>query len=471
MTRSHPDTLAQDREALPELLDETRKEAVRFLEELDERPAGFRVPAIHPLGLPEKGLGAMGALEQLRERYGPWMSASAGPRYFAFVTGGATPASIVGDWLTSSYDQNASDGGESGARQLALDALGMFRSLLGLPNSFEGAFVTGATASSTVALAMARQWLGRHRGIDVSIDGLARLGRVIVLSGTPHSSIAKALSIVGLGRSALRTVGTLPHREAVDPEALAEALKEVDREEDGPAVVVANAGTVNTCDFDDLAVIANLKKRHNFWLHVDGAFGAIAAASPRYRSLLRGLEEANSITVDAHKWLNVPYDGAVVLSQHLGLQGEVFRSAGAYLPLKVSNDTLIHLTPENSQRLRALPAWMTMAAYGRAGYGAIVERCCDLASWLGARIEEDHHFKLLAPVRLNGVCFSLVGPDGPSERGTSAFLERLRDGGVTFLTPTSWDGKPAIRVSITNWRTTQRDVERVWSAIKEAASH
>lgn len=460
--------LTSDHQTLSDLLRAALDEAIKFLDGLDNQTVAHVVPPIDPLGLPEAGIGTAGALAELRSRYVSWMSGSTGPRYFAFVTGGATPAALVGDWLTAAYDQNLSDAGESGARQLALDALGMVRDLVGLPVAFGGAFVTGATASATVALATAREWVGRQRGVDVSTDGVHVLGAVPVLSGTAHSSIPKALSIVGLGRAALRPVATLPEREAVDVDALAATLAEIAAARTGPPIVVANAGTVNTCDFDDLRAIAALKRRFSFWLHVDGAFGTIAAASPRFRPFLDGLETADSVTVDAHKWLNVPYDAGVVLTRHLDLQGAALRSVGAYLPAEVRHDTFLHLTPENSQRLRALPIWMTLAAYGRAGYAEVVERCCRLAQWLGERIAASSTFRLLAPVRLNGVCFTLAREDGqePSTEEVRAFLDRLQADGTTFLTPTTYRGIPAARVSITNWRTELEDVERAWGAME-----
>lgn len=459
--------LDDDRRSIDRILDAARDEAARFLAGLDDRPAAHRVPVIEPLGLPAEGLGAEGALAVLRERYQPWLSGSPGPRYFGFVTGGTTPAALAGDWLTAAWDQNLSDAGESSARQLALDAVGMVRELIGLPEAFGGAFVTGATAANLVGLACARQWVGRERGVDAARDGALALGPVRVLSGTAHGSVGKALSVLGLGRSALTAVPTLPEREAVDVEALAGALETVEAAGEAPAVVVANAGTVNTCDFDDLEGIAALGRRFRFWLHVDGAFGALAACSPRFAHLAAGLGHADSVTVDGHKWLNVPYDSAVALTRHPRLQGEVFASAAAYLPAEVRPDTFIHLTPENSQRLRAVPAWMTLAAYGRAGYAEIVERCCRLAGELGARIAEHPRFDLLAPVRVNGVCLGLRYADGAeaSPEETAAWLARLQDDGAAFLTGTRHRGRPAARGAIGNWRTRDEDVERTWEAM------
>ncbi len=453
--------LDRDRRGIEQVLETTVREAKRFLNALDGQPVAHRLEALPAAGLPEHGLGTAGALDDLQRRYAPWISGSAGPRYFAFVTGGTTPAALAGDWLTTVYDQNGSDAGESSVRQLSLDAVAMFRDLLGLSSDFTGVFVSGATMSSFVGLAMARQWVGKRRGVDVAAQGLAALGEVPVLSGTAHSSIYKGLAMLGLGRQNLQTVATLPQREAVDVAALDQALSAIA----GPAVVVANAGTVNSTDFDDLEAILELRQHHDFWLHVDGAFGAIAACSERFRHLLKGLEGADSLTVDAHKWLNVPYDSALIFSRHLNLQGEVFRSMAPYLEPSIGPDTFLHLTPENSQRWRALPVWMSLAAYGRQGYAEIVERCCDLARWLGQQIDGHERFSLLAPVRLNGLCFTLAASGGPTSAEVNAFLDRLRDDGTAFLTPTSYGGQAAMRVSIVNWRTRQEDVEATWRAM------
>ncbi len=252
----HP-TLRADLDRLPELLASARDFATRALAGIGERPVSAAVPAPDPGPLPAAGVGAQGALERFARQWEPGFSGSAGPRYLGFVTGGSTPAALTGDWLTGVYDQNGSSGGGSGADALERETLGWLRELFGLGEAHRGAFVSGATMSNTVGLAVAREWLGERQGVSVSREGAAALGPVHVLSGSPHSSITKALSVLGIGRDRLRPVPLLGgDREAVDVSRLAEALDVLDGH---PAVVVANAGTVNTVDFDDLRAIAALK--------------------------------------------------------------------------------------------------------------------------------------------------------------------------------------------------------------------
>ncbi len=318
-----------------------------------------------------------------------------------------------------------------------------------------------------VGLALGRQWLGGQLGIDIAEKGLFGIEPMTILSGTPHSSIFKAMSMLGMGRNAVVSVPCLPGREAIDPAALERHLKNQDGK---PCIVVANAGTVNTVDFDDLLAIAELRTRYNFWLHVDAAFGGFAACSPKYRALVYGIENADSITIDAHKWLNVPYDAAMQFTRHQQLQAEVFQNAAVYLGSEISSSNFVHLTPENSRRLRALPGWFTLIAYGKAGYAEIVERNCQLAGWLGEQIDASAVFELLAPVRLNGVCFTLAAEKKQlSIPVVKEYLSRLQKSGDVFLTPTLYQEIPAIRVSITNWRTTQEDVETAWNAMQREA--
>ncbi|MFI9802776.1 pyridoxal phosphate-dependent decarboxylase family protein [Streptomyces sp. NPDC052301] len=460
----HP-ALAGDLSRLPELLQSARDFAARATAELAERPvaAPGRAPARAPL--PDEGAGGEAALARFAERWAGGFSGSAGPRYLGFVTGGATPASVAGDWLTSAFDQNLSGAGGSWAQALERETVGWLRELFGLSAAHSGAFVTGATASNTVGLAIGREWIGERLGVDVSRQGAAALGPVDVLSGSPHSSITKAMSVLGMGRDRLRQVPLLPgNREAVDVTALEAALAE---RAGRPAIVVANAGTVNTVDFDDLRAIAALKERYGFWLHVDAAFGGFAALSPAYAALVDGLDTADSVCVDLHKWLNVPYDAAVQFTRRRDLQVAVFHNASPYLGLPAAEPDFLHLTPENSRRLRALPAWFSLVAYGRAGHREIVERNVALARRLGAGVDALPGLRLLAPVRLNVVCFTLA--EDPTPERVEALARAVAESGEAYVTPTVYGGVPGLRAAFSNWRTTGADTERVLDALAAAS--
>ncbi|MGQ4389548.1 pyridoxal phosphate-dependent decarboxylase family protein [Streptomyces sp. SAS_270] len=460
----HP-TLADDLSRLPEVLRSARDFAAREVSGLDDRPVARPGKAPDPEPLPSEGVGAEGALARFAERWAPGFSGSAGPRYLGFVTGGATPASLTGDWLAGAFDQNASGSGGSSAAALQRETLGWLRELFGLSAAHSGAFVTGATVSNTVGLAIAREWVGERRGVSVSREGVAALGPFDVLSGSPHSSVTKALSVLGIGRDRLRAVPVLAgNREAVDVGQLAAALEALGG---APAVVVANAGTVNTVDFDDLRAIVALKERYDFWLHVDAAFGAFAALSPEHAHLVEGLDAADSVCVDLHKWLNVPYDAAVQFTRRQDLQVRVFHNASPYLGLPTGDPDFLHLTPENSQRLRALPAWFSLAAYGSAGHREIVERNVALARRLGERIAGTGQLRLLAPVRLNVVCFTLAGE--PTQERVHAVARAVADSGEAFVTPTVYDGTHGLRAAFSNWRTSEADTDRVFEALSTAA--
>ncbi|PRY44888.1 pyridoxal phosphate-dependent decarboxylase family protein [Umezawaea tangerina] len=452
----HP-RLSHDLASLPAVLESTRSFAVRALAGLDERPVAHGPTTSAPDPLPVDGVGFDGALARFAQRWEPGFSGSAGPRYLGFVTGGATPASIAGDWLTSTFDQNATSG-ESSAVDLERETVRWLRELVGLSEAHSGTFVTGATMSSFVGLAIAREWLGERLGVSVADDGVGALGDVVVLSGAPHSSVYKALSMLGIGRSRMRLVDVVPDREAVDVARLREALAGLGGR---PAIVVANAGTVNTVDFDDLRAVAALRDEFPFWLHVDAAFGGFAALSPEHAHLVDGLDLADSVCLDLHKWLNVPYDAAVQFTRRRDLQVAVFQNSAAYLGVPTDDPDLFHLTPENSRRLRALAAWFSLTAYGADGHRDIVERDIAAARRLGGLLETIPGVRLLAPVRLNVVCFAVPGD-------ATAAVEAVRDTGEVFLTPTVYKGQPALRAAVSNWRTGAEDVDRIFAAIRTA---
>jgi glutamate/tyrosine decarboxylase-like PLP-dependent enzyme len=458
-----PPDLKHDLDRIAQILSTTQEYAVQLLAGIDDRPVAQSPEAPASMPLPGTGRGFDAALADFRARWAPGFSGSAGPRYLGFVTGGVTPASLAGDWLTGVFDQNPTSGLDSLAPDLERETVAWMREMFGISTAHTGTFVSGATMSNMVGLAIAREWVGERSGVSVSEQGLAALGAVRVLSGAPHSSIYKAASMLGLGRQAIQRVPLLHGREAIDVAALDEVLTGL---AGAPAIVVANAGTVNTVDFDDLDAIVELKSRHGFWLHVDAAFGGFAALTAEHAHLVRLLDSADSICIDCHKWLNVPYDSALQFTRRRDLQVRVFQNNASYLGFPQGEPDFVHLTPENSRRLRALAAWFALASYGKAGHREIVEQNIAAARALGERVANEPRLLLLAAVRMNVVCFTLAHE--PGEERIQTLVRRLRDDGQVFLSPTVLHGTWAIRAAFSNWRTSEEDVERVFAAILNA---
>ena len=450
MTRPDPDHH-------PFVLQAAFDAACSFFDRLPQRAAGASVAAMPATDFAVP-TGAEAALSDFRTRFEAGLSGSAGPRYWGFVTGGATPAALAGDWLAGAYDQNVSNDIGSIASQVERETVAGLRDLFGLPDDVAGVFVSGATQSNLVALATARQAVYARLGHDVAQQGLSAAPPLRVLAGAAHSSILKAMAVLGLGRDALQPVATLPGRTAVDVAAMAKVLASG---EGRPTIVVASAGEVNTGDFDDLVALADLCAQHRAWLHVDGAFGLFAALSPDHASRLRGVERADSVTVDLHKWLNVPYDSAVVFTREPESQRAVFRASSAYLG--DSTDPL-HYTPENSRRFRALPAWMTLRAYGRDGIAEWVQRDCTLARAFAEGLRGIDGIDVLSDVHLNIVCFALRHGDAAAR---DAFLDRLNRDGRVFMTPTVLFGRPGIRAALSNWMTQPEDIEIALAAVRD----
>lgn len=441
--------LLSDLLTIPDLLGEAHQLALNYLDTVDEAPV---IPSTQPpprRPLPDEPVGTQGALRVFADEWLPTMVASTGPRFQGFVTGGATPASVAGDWLVSAMDQNVASN-EGGADALERQTIAWMSELLELPEVLQGGMVTGATMSNFTGLAIAREWLGVQAGVSVNEVGLHGLAGTRVLSGSAHSSVVKALSMLGLGRRALQTLPLVRGSEAVDVEALEAALAE----SRGPSIVVANAGTVNTGDFDDVPALLRLREKYGFWLHIDAAFGAFAVLDDRTRHLVAGIGEADSLALDLHKWMNVPYDAAISYTRHPDLQLRVFNNSSSYLAPPGSSPDFLHLMPENSRRLRALPAWLSLVAYGKEGHAEIVRRNNDNARYLAEQLDQIPGATVLAPVHLNIVCFTVAG-------SVPEFIEALQASGEAFLTPTTYFGQPAVRAAFSNWRTTPADVERI----------
>jgi glutamate/tyrosine decarboxylase-like PLP-dependent enzyme len=451
------------------LFEQVRYITEAYLENIHQHRTSLPgVPEIH-LSLSELGVGAREALNVFQEKISPLLLAASGPRYFGFVTGGGTPAAIAGDWLTAVFDQNTQfiNGKGDASAAIELQTIKMLLDLFGLNQEFAGGFVTGATMLNFTSLAVARQWLGRQWNHDAAKEGIKF--PVKVYSAVPHSSSLKALAMLGLGSAQVQLIPTLPDREAMDVAAFENMLSLVP---DEPFILIASGGTVNSVDFDDLQAIAKLRVKYNFWWHIDAAFGAFATLSPQHQHLLQGWEHADSITVDCHKWLNVPYDSAVyfIRKQHAQLQVETFQNGNApYLGDPGANFSYLNLGPENSRRFRALPVWFTLTAYGRQGYQEIVERNIRLAKLLGAGLSASGKFVLSAPVRLNVVCFTTV-EEAERTQQLQQLLERLYAAGRVFITPTVYKEIPSLRAALVNWRTTEEDIQITIEALVGAVS-
>lgn len=448
------------------LLKKICKQAETFLHERPQRIVAPDFPPTVRQNLPEQGLGTEQVLSLFHKSYLPWMPASSGSRYFGYVIGGVTPAALAGDWYTSLFDQNAFGHPDSLDRHIEENAIDMLRALLDIPPAFFGIFVSGATTSAMTAMACARQWASLKQGKLASEEGLSNLVSPEVVSGLTHGANIKALSMVGLGRK-ITSLPCLPNREAIDVNALENYL--ADRSSERPLIVIANMGTAASGDLDDLNRIAELKDRYDFWLHVDGAFGALMACVPNKAPFFEGLKKADSITMDTHKWLNTPYDGAVLFCAHPLLQYQCFTNA-TQVPETLTDDfSFYHMTPEGSRRFRALPVWFSLMAYGKDGYREMCQRHLDLCVQYGKWVEDDPSFTLLNEVRSNVVCFTFLDKGLPAEQNAiEAVLRYLQQEGETYSNIAFFHGQPALRICLCNWQTTLPDIERAFHSLKRA---
>jgi len=422
--------------------------------------------------LPEKGTGTAEAVGRLLRVGTATGTASAGPRFFHFVIGGSTPAALAADWTVSLLDQNAFARASSRfAHEVETVAIDWLRQLVGLPSTWGGALAPSATFGNVVGLAMATHWWGERHGVDVSAQGIVGLPRMPVLGGGyVHPSARKALQLLGHGRDTVRGFAR-DDVGRVDLAALRRALSDLDG---APAVLVATAGEVNAGEFDPIADYAELAEEFGAWLHVDGAFGLFAALSDRTAHLTAGIDRADSIAADAHKWLNVPYESGYCLVRDPSRLGRAFGMPGAaYLPGPDDpRGGYALLGPESSRRARALPIWASLAAYGRDGFRAMVERHCALARHLAALVDAAPDLERLADVPLNIVCFryrpagGTVGPDALNEINRR-LADALLDDGRVFAGPTVYRGQAALRPAISNWRTTAEDLDFFVAVVRE----
>ncbi|WP_340677342.1 aminotransferase class I/II-fold pyridoxal phosphate-dependent enzyme [Paraglaciecola sp.] len=411
--------------------------------------------------LPEVGLSFEALDKLISAEVVPNLSASNGGRYWGFVTGGANPVATYADWLVTTFNQNVSKGGDSIASDIELQTLSWLCELFSLPRSFNGIFTTGATAANVLAAFTARQYAGLQQNIDITKSGMAGLD-VNIFSATPHASMIKSLGFAGFGQNSWQKIPCNPDTEAMDIHALEAKLVACTARS---KIVIASAATVTGTDFDDIAAIATLCEKYHAWLHVDAAFGIFERLVNPVNGKTHGIERADSITLDCHKWLNVPYDCGVFLTQHMDLLAQCCEVSAPYLANPENSLSYMSLGIENSRRFRAFPVWATLLAYGKQGITHNIKANMRQASVLAQWLEQSDKYELLKPCELNVVLFK---PNTAVLGLTSAeCLAKLNASGQVFLTPGAWQGQAIIRAALSNWATSDEDVQQVISTLNQ----
>jgi len=452
-----------------QLLRHAAERAIAYRSGLDERRVGVE-PGLtvddlrRRLGgpLPVSPTDAREVIDALADGVDPGLVAMSGPRYFGFVIGGSVPAALAADWLTSAWDQNVGLYLGTPAAAVVEEVVATWLiELFGLPPETTVGFVTGATMANFTAMAAARHAVLRRAGWDVEDQGLQGAPTVRVIAGADgHVSLFNALRFVGLGRGRAERIPT-DDEGRMDVAALGEAL----RGRDEPTIVCAQAGEVNSGAFDAIDRIVPIVREHpNAWLHVDGAFGLWAAASPRLRHLVRGIEGADSWGTDAHKWLNVPYDAGLVFVRDAAAHRAAMGITAAYLPPAPGQERdPFEYVPEMSRRARGFPIYAAIRSLGAAGIAEMVERCCDLAARMARQLANHADVRIVNEVVLNQVLVA-VGDAATTAR----VVERIQTDGVLWLGSTTFHGTPALRISVSGWNTSEADADRSVEAILAA---
>jgi glutamate/tyrosine decarboxylase-like PLP-dependent enzyme len=449
------------------ILERAAERGIEYIESLDERPvrptatiAEVRRRLDHPL--PDEPMDALEVVEELAREAEPGLTQMGSGRYFGFVIGGALPAAVAADWLTSAWDQNAGLALPTPSAAVVEEVAGRWlKEILHIPSHASFAFVTGCQMAHATALVAARNHVLARVGHDVEREGLAGAPPIRVVAGTKrHGTIDRSLRFVGLGTSCIREVPSDGQGRMV-----IDALRAELADASGPTIVCAQLGEVNTGACDDLAAIADAAEAAEAWLHVDGAFGLWAHASPTLRHLTAGSERADSWATDAHKWLNVPYDVGVAFCAHPDAQRAALGIRSSYL-LHAEPDAArdpLDWNPEHSRRARGFTTYAALRSLGRSGVAELVDRTCARARALAEALSELPGCEVLNEVVLNQVLFRFE-----DDEATDAFVAAVQEGGEAWLGGTVWDGRRAVRLSVSNWRTSENDVDRTVAAFRSA---
>jgi len=409
--------------------------------------------------LPDHGADPLETLAMLDELGGPATMGSTGPNYFGFVQGATYPVALGASFLTAAWDQNAALPIMSPVSATLQDVTRAWLvELLGLADTTDVVFVTGATVANASCIAAGRDALLSEWGWDTQRDGLFGAPPIrVVIGEKAHSTLRKSLGLTGLGRERVIQV------PADDQGRMrADSLPDLDPT-DGPILVCAQAGEVNTGAFDPFTPLADWAADRNAWLHVDGAFGLWALADPSRADLVEGLVRADSLATDGHKWLNVTYDCGIAFVQRPGALRRTFSAVAGYLPPDTGFE-LMHHTPQSSQRARQIEVWAVLRTLGRDGIAAMVQRASESAALIAERLRSVEGFEILNDVVLNQVLVRYQ--DGAT---TEALIERIQQDGRIWCGPTQWQGSTALRISVSSWKTVADTAEQAAEVIIECA--
>lgn len=454
-----------------EVLQRALQHASNYLEQIGDRPIGTSASLADlraQLGqnFPEQGLPASQVLDDLvRDAEGGILASNSG-RFFGWVIGGTLPVALAADWLTATWDQNAASNVTAPAEAVVEEICGdWMKRILGLPETASFALVTGCQMAHTTAFAAARHHLLQQHGLDVETQGLSGAPRLRILtSENRHESILRATRLLGIGTNAVTYVES-DSQGRLDPAALERTLESAP---ETPTIVSLQAGDLNSGVFDDFSELCPLARRYDAWVHVDGAFGLWAAASPRYRHLLQSVELAQSWATDGHKWLNLPFDsGFVFVSQPAAHRAAFAQSTSYAVPMEALRNQK-DWNPEWSRRGRGFPAYAALRHLGRDGLADLVERCCEFARRLVEGIGALEGAEVIAHPIINQGLVRFLDPEGDHDRRTDEVIARIQAGGEAWFGGVTWQGRRAMRISVCNWATTAEDIDRSVEAVKRA---
>lgn len=457
LERAHAHSLA-----FRESLAERPQHVSATLEELREAIGG---------PTPEMGSPSDEVIDRLARAVEPGLRGMAGSRFFGWVIGASHPAGVAADWLTSAWGQNAGLYNVTPAAAVVEEvASEWLLDILRLPSECSVGFVTGATLANFTCLAAARGEVLRRAGWDVEADGLIGAPQVNVFVGRDaHSTVFSALQYLGLGRERAIAIGT-DKAGRMDAEALETAMAR----HSGPAIVISQAGQINTGAFDPVGAISEIAHRHDGWVHVDGAFGLWARACPAREHLAEGVDAADSWATDGHKWLQTPYDCGYAIVRHPEAHRRSMMIGASYLPIATGGAyEPSHYVPELSRRARGFATWAILQALGREGIAEMVGRHCDLAHRMAARLAKEAGVRVINQVELNQVIVQFGGDSADRDFATDAVVDRVQRDGVCHLAGAEWHGYRVMRISVISGPTTEADIDRsaesiitAWRAVK-----